>query len=310
MSRWRTALEPPPKLVNVVPALLSAADPWAGDETFPAPAPYEGYLRYCPHDEPLSEAAHAEHDAAFRAAYRAVLDGQAPWSALDAPVSALGIGGELILDQRPGPMSPGPLTDDTLAEMCEDYVPDIGAFATGRVLGPFSEEPLPRRLRTLAGAVMAFSPMLRGGVMPLARAVISKPRPPEPLADAIRATVRTPPMLWRRDGDGWVPAITMSARLRPEGAIIGAPGGVDALVGRAVRAPDGHGWLVVVLPLPALPPPAVVERRLMLELWRLRRHDVRLSWEDMLRERGEVLYRIACEWCWLHCREEALALWG
>lgn len=309
MSRWRTALEPSPELTNVVPALLAPGDPWAGDEVAPAPATYEGYLRYCPHTPPISAADHARHDAAFREAYRAVLDGRAPWSALSAPVAALGLDFPPKLDRRPGPMAFGAVTDGTLAEMCEDYVPDIGVFATERVLGPFSEGPLPRRLRTLSGAVMAFAPLLRGGVMPLARAVINKPKPAKELGDAIRATVRTPPMLWRRDGAGWAPAIALSDRLLPQGAIAGAPE-APAFVGRVVRAPDGTGWVAVALPLPALPEPAIVERRLMLELWRLRRHDVRVTWEDMLRERGEVLYRIVAEWCWLHHREAALALWA
>ena len=45
------------------------------------------------------------------------------------------------------------------------------------------------------------------------------------------------------------------------------------------------------------------------ELRRLRRHDRRLTWEDLLRERAEVVYRTACEWSWLHHEDATLALW-
>jgi hypothetical protein len=49
---------------------------------------------------------------------------------------------------------------------------------------------------------------------------------------------------------------------------------------------------------------------MMLELQRLRRHERRLTWEDLLRERAEVVYRTACEWSWLHHEAETRALWA
>lgn len=309
MSRWRPALEPPPDLSDVVPAVLSPTDPWSGDEQLIAPADHARYRRYCPHKPPLSKTEHAARDLIFQAQYRAVLSGVVPWAALEEAAAALGIVAPLRLDRRPTPRSDGPLPETTLAEICEDYVPDIGVIAPDRVLGPFSEEPLPRWLRTLSGAVMAFSPQLRGGMMPLARAVIKKPRPKTALADAIRAAVRAPPMLWRVSGDRLHPALPLSERQQPTERCDGIPAGVSALIGRAVPRDDGSAWLVGVLPLPRCPDPAIIRRRLMAEVWRLRRHDLRVSWEDMLRERGEILYRTTCEWLWLHEPASVRALW-
>jgi hypothetical protein len=50
-------------------------------------------------------------------------------------------------------------------------------------------------------------------------------------------------------------------------------------------------------------------RRLDLELLRLRRRERRLSWEVMLRERSEVLYRTACEWLWMVLRDTDEVPW-
>lgn len=309
MSRWRTALEPSPELADVFPTVLSASDPCAGDEHLMAPAIYAGYRLYCPHDVPLSEPAHAALDARFCEGYRAILDGRAGWSSLDGVVAALGLSAPLSLDRRPVTPSASSVATLTLAEMCEDYVPEVAVFAPERVLGPFAPDALPRWLFALSGAVMSFTPLLRGGVMPLSRAVIYKPKPPTVLADAIRSAVRSPPMLWSVDGAVLSPLLPLSPRLQLSGAISGIPDGAAALVGRLVPRGDGGGWLCCVLPLAVVPDPAVLLRRLMLEVWRLRRHDVRATWEDILRDRSEVLYRAVCEWCWWHHPSETRALW-
>jgi len=308
VSRWRTALEGSVDYNDVFPTLLHPADPWAGDEYDMTVATHAGYLHCCPHDPPLSADAHTALDARFRDTYRAVLSGAEPWDALAPIVSALGLDFPLKLDRRPGPTDPGRVTDAVLAEMCEDYVPDIGVVALDRVLGPFAEEPQPRWLRVLAGAVMSFAPLLREGVMPLSRAVAKKPRPPAALSASIRAAVRTPPMLWHVEGDRLRPALPFSDRLVPKGAVANLPD-APAVVARAVRAPDGGAWLACALPLPVCPDLAIVQRRMWPEVWRLRRHDIRVTWEDVLRDRGEALYRTCSEWLWWHEPDATRELW-
>ena len=48
------------------------------------------------------------------------------------------------------------------------------------------------------------------------------------------------------------------------------------------------------------------------ELMRLRRFERRITWEDVLRDRGEVLYRSVCELLWLEeeTREALSACWS
>ena len=65
-------------------------------------------------------------------------------------------------------------------------------------------------------------------------------------------------------------------------------------------------WITARLPAEALQNSRTFRRKkcytplVDLELQRLRRHDRRLTWEDLLRDRPEVLYRTACEWIWMH----------
>jgi hypothetical protein len=100
-------------------------------------------------------------------------------------------------------------------------------------------------------------------------------------------------MLWVDHGGHWAPALPLAPALVPGGVAADGP----AMVARIVFTASGP-VPTCVLALPA--GPQHVERRLVLEYQRLRRHDRRLTWEDLLRDRGEVVYRTACEWCWWH----------
>lgn len=308
MSRWRPAVEGDPVLDDAVPTVLSAGDPWGGDDHLLAAASHANHLRHCPLPEPLSEAEHAALDDQFRDAYCAILSGTAPWPSIQPVVAALGLDGPIQEDRRPAPAACFPLADDVLAEICEDFIPDIGVICPDRVLGPMSTHTLPRSIHVLAGAVMSFAPLLRGGVVPLSRTVVQRPRPAPDTAAAIRAAARTPPMLWSVQENDLRAELPLSSRRHPTAPIVGQMPG-QAMIARAVPHADGGTWLSAILPLPTCPDPAIVQRRMMLEMWRLRRHDIRITWEDVLRTRGEVLYRTACEWCWWHCPTETLALW-
>lgn len=308
MSRWRKGIIPIPNLHDADPWLLTPCDPWAGDEAVLHPADYAQYVRYSRRPDKISGEAHAAHDADFRRLYRAVLDGDASWNALAPVLAAMNLDEPRAHDVRPLNLAPGPVSDGLLADTAEDQVPAIGMIAADRILGPMSEEPIPRWVRRQAGAAMAFVPLLRAGVSPVARAVYQRPRPPTRISSAFRAIARTPPMLWRAQGGRLTPALPFIAAMHPT-APVNVPDGAVVL-GRVVPIVGGQWWVACALPLPAMPDPDILIRRMTLEMWRLRRLDHRISWEDVLRERGEVLYRTACEWCWLRAPDETLALWA
>ena len=258
------------------PELLCAADPWAGDEMLGEGEPDDGFF-------PM---------------YRGVLEGRLPWEAAAAAAIRLGLDGPLKHDRRPPRAAPVPIDDALLAELAADVVPDLGMLAPDRVLGPWADERLPPRLLALASAVMALSPLIPPSVRPVARALRAKrPRRSVEERAALRAVMTAPPMVWTAQG----PQLPLDERYAI-GVALPAP----AVVARVV---PGMG-LAMALPLPRVPDAAVLFRRMLLEYHRLRRYEPRLTWEDVLRERGEVLYRTACEWCWVHAREEVLPCWS
>ena len=124
----------------------------------------------------------------------------------------------------------------------------------------------------------------------------------------------SPPVVWRRLGD-WksgsgriAPISLVHTRFVPTSEIDGLPR-APVVIGRAVLGVDGW-FMSAVLPLPLEPDPVVLNRRVPLELQRYRRHEPRLTWEDLLRQRGEILFRTACEWSFAHAPEEVLQCWN
>lgn len=315
-NRWRKSLlHPAAHLRGATPDLLAPHDPWAGDEIEMQPGSYDNYVRFSTTRSLLSPAEHGAVDAEFCRLYRQILDGDAPWGAEAAAVAALGLGAPIRHDSRPLNEASSPIADPILAEMSEDQVPDIGVVAPDRVLGPMVEGDLPRPMLRLAGAVMGFAPIIRGGVMPVARVIYQKPRPPTSLSSPVRSIARAPVMIWEQSDAGLRPLLPLSDRLRalfcsgrPRVCVPPTEGAV--LIGRGTPIEGGGWWLAVCLTLPHPPPADIMLRRMMLELHRLRRHERRLTWEDLLRERAEVVYRTACEWSWLHHEAETRALWA
>ncbi len=270
------------------PEVLTDRDPYAGDEAL---------------DDPLP----GEDDARFRSAYRAALDGRGTFAAVRAAAEAVGVGGPVRHDRRrPWPGS-AVVSDAEIVDLAENWVPDLGLLAPDRVLGPWADEPLKPELRLLAGAVMAFAPIMAPRSRPVGRAMRSRPRPTVGVRSGMKSALRAPVMLWERRGDRLAPLLPLPAAWVPDGPVAGLPR-TPAVICRAALGPDGW-WAACALPLPAPPPGRVIRARLLAEYWRWRRHEPRLTWEDLLRDRGEVGYRAVCEWMWTVLPEPCFQLW-
>jgi hypothetical protein len=281
------------------PEELCPTDPHAGDEVLPDPAPYADLLRW--YGPVLSEAEHADQDAAFIAAYRGILDGRLPWGAQAESAAALRITAERRHDLRGLHRRPAlRVTDAFLSDVTEDWVPDAGMLAPERLLGPFADEPgLPRFLRRQATAAFSLAPVIPPAVRPAIRCVKSRPEPPLPVRQALLALLEAPPMLYLRQGSHLVPALPLGDRFRVTAPVADLPD-APAFLGRLLCDEAGGAWLAAAIPLPCAPPAGVLLRRLDLEHQRVRRFDRRLTWEDLLRDRSEVLYRTTFEWLWVH----------
>ncbi|MEN9785342.1 MAG: hypothetical protein RLZZ299_606 [Pseudomonadota bacterium] len=270
---------------------VTPGDPHAQDEGLPGGRPardvHDTWTLFGVEIPPTRR---AEAEADFERMCVEVLEGRRAWHdpALRGAARALKVDGPPRHDRRP-PLRVGAreIPDSLLAEVTEDFLPDVGVLVP-RVLGlePWDVGPDAHRV---AAAVLCFVPATEDGRRPLDRWMDEDGRDREEVR-AAHALDAYPPGVFV-DGVPWLPR---PPRWCPTGP---APRGV--VVARPWRVDDGdtsRPWRwSMVLPLPAAPDRAVLARRLVLELWRARVHERRMSVEDLLRARPEVLVRAACE---------------
>lgn len=200
------------------------------------------------------------------------------------------------------------IDDALLSDIAEDFVPDVPMLAGDRWLGPWADESPPRPLLRVAAAGAAFLPVLDDGLSPVRRWEMATPQPSPEIRATVRAVGLSPPNLWRIEDDGcWTPLSPISAHFQPSGPVLAdvvpLRGPSRVVVGRAVPRDDGRWIGLAAMGLPEPPPARLLARRLDLELLRLRRHERRSTWEDLLRRRSEVLYRFCATWIWLRTED-------
>ena len=307
MARKTAIWGPPQSLDRAWPETVSAGDPYAGDELLYDPSPHNDYCARVP-DGTLDADEYDKWDRAFHLHYTAALDGSSPWSAPDEAAAMLCVDDPIKLDRRPIKAAWTTLTDADLCDFGEDWIPDM-ALHLERVLGPFAELRPPGRAKIAAGAVMAFAPLIYPRVRAVARGMRNNPKPPADLRQTMTALLLAPAMIYENRDGQLAPLLLQGRRICPE-APLEHPPTAPVLVGRALPVDGGGTWLAAALPLPGAPPADMLLRRLTLEYRRMRRHERRLTLEDMLRDRPEVLYRTACEWWFEHDPDAVLACWA
>jgi hypothetical protein len=278
---------------NAWPELLDPRDRRAGDELLPAPGSYENHRDF--RSGPLlSPERWAELDAQFVRLFPLVLAGRAPASELEQLAGQMGLCSAMRHDGRRCDVVDPFVSDGLLADIAGNYLPEVGPIAADRVLGPFADLVLPRELRSTAVGLLATIRLVAPAERPIERFCEDKPRPPIPLRAAVRAAFLAPPMLYAVE-DGLRPMFSLAPGFR-----IPAPPRLPdapAVLGRLVPTRAGSAFILGIA-LPILPDLAPITRRLTWELWSVRRHELRLTWEDLLRERAEVLYRSVLEQVW------------
>ena len=189
------------------------------------------------------------------------------------------------------------LKDKELAAISEDWVPDIGIFAEERVLGPFAPN---HKLRTLCGAVLCFSSLLRHNFTPAGQYGSLKSRKKGTIDLGIQA--KTPAMIWNINPNQTVtPLLPIEERYIPTTVLSTLPN-TPFMVARIVHTKQGYK-LCSVLPLPQASSKYIFHR-IQLEWIRLQYHNRYIYWEDMLRFRSELLYRCSLEYCFIVCKKE------
>lgn len=228
----------------------------------------------------------AQVEARFGALCEEVLAGRRPWACpeLRALAHALKLDAAVRHDRRPPVhVAPRELPDALLAELTEDFVPDAGVLLGAVSAGWSGVDPV------VAAGVLAFTPTAVDGRRPVDCWDDEEERDRVGVV-AVRVLDASPPGVFV-DGVSLLPR---PPRWQPTGP---APAGV--VVARPWKVEDNDTtrpwrWSCVQR-LPAAPDPRVLWRRMVLEVWRARLGERRMSFEDLLRQRPEVLYRAAIE---------------
>ena len=310
MRKVQSIIGRDPALDTASPHRLSQRDPYAGDERLLWLGEYDNYLRHMAWmgtDNVMSAEDYAVHDVHFEDVYQRILDGDEDWSAISSLADALQVNSPIRHDRRPAGEAHVRIHDAQLSDITENQLPQVGIIAPDRFLGPWADEMVPRWVRVQVAAAMAFVPELDPGVAPWARRIKRKPMPQRPVRISLRVIARTPPMLWTIQNQDLRPLLPLGERFLPKDSVADLPD-VPAILGRYIQCESGS-FLAASLPLIRVPPAEVIHRRLHLEYLRLRRRERRLSWEDMLRERSEVLYRSCLEWLWLQLSDGDSSPW-
>ncbi len=292
---------------EVIPAVLNAGDRCAQDEGLHTPGSYENCLRYSWPRTSLSDPASWDREERrFHAAYLAVLGGLRPWNdgELLGAARALGVDGPRHHDARPGRVAPVQVGDEVLCDVVEDAVPEL-MMLLERVTG---QPGMPARPAVGAVAVLGFAHCGIEGTRPV-EGWMDESRGRRASSDADSALVRAVRVIDDAPMGVWVDAVAL-VPIVP--ALCPLP--LDPIWARLPRAFAGRPYKIsggaegdwafsCLIPLPApaaSTAPAeqarrILTRRLDLELWDLRRTERRATFEDVLRQRPEVVARAAAE---------------
>lgn len=239
---------------------------------------YGNYLAFCGYEpqDRVSIDVYKRLESEFHVATQGWLAGTVSLDVVRSFLAPLGIQPEPKHDRRGLLSAPCVLPDSVLADIAEDEVPDAGVCAE-RVTGDSFSGP-----SMAAFAALAWVRWMDGS----RRAVDAwaEDELERPLVQAMRVIDRSPPCVYL---DG-APIIPLNPRMTPTS---GPPG---CYVARAYLV--GSEWhFSTRMDLPAVPSYSALERRILVELWRVRTKERRSGWEDTLRQQPLMLYRAAYE---------------
>lgn len=273
-------------------------DSWGGDEFLFDPSDWENHRIYTS-DPVADEEAYDALDRAFMDIWFSCARGE---RGRDDPelvelANRLGLPPTPHPDRRPSKVAPEPMDPMRIWEMFENGVPDGTPLALDRVLGPYADRTLDRRLHRIAVEAFAFSPTADFGLPPMKRWAGDVSRPTPKVRAGMRAIAHAPAMLWEVLETGELEALLpLSEPYLPKGPVHGFAEQLPDAHGTEMVArlyPDAHGnWHISGGLWVNAPPLDALIDRLELEHLRLSRHERRLTWEDLLRYRAELLYRL------------------
>ena len=184
------------------------------------------------------------------------------------------------------------LSLELMSNICEDYVPHIGLFMDELLWNGQNRVDL----WTLGGAIAATLPLLKHSYCPLYKMAEQQPRLREPLHRSLTAHHRTPTMLWKRTETTAEPMLPIGQQYIP--STIDNLDSIQAefFIAKIIyMTGDTSHWNAnFILPVPttvAFELQSYLHTRLLIAWFRYRRHNTKICFEDILRERSDLIYR-------------------
>ena len=181
-----------------------------------------------------------------------------------------------------------------LSDLSEDYLPEIGMLYHSLIWGTVSEDLLHKTMKILAGAICSTLPLLQYHHSPASKAFDQRPKLPDQIHQSLSTHCRTPAMLWSVEKDFVRPLLPLARQYSPIGPIHNLPS-TQYMIAKVIQVQ--HNWTAhFVFPFESLG--SLVEElslRLQIEWLRGQRHCSTLVFEDILRDRADILYRSAAE---------------
>ena len=284
---------------------LTDCDEWGNEEWLYHHSNWENYREFTLKPD-MSEPEYHAADREFMELYFAVLRGEIKWN--DSKVVEmqrhLGLAGELHHDKRRYDWPQSHVDELMFWEMAENFVPDTAPMAIDRILGPWGDLPACIGLQRAAVTALSFKHNLENRGRAFKRYLRDDDKPSLEIRKTIKMVERTPVMLWKVTNDGWEPMLPLFEYWHPVGNVTGeinpiSPNThINYVVARVV--PARGGWRAYgAIGFETAPDIDQFMTRLMFALTRLRRHERRARWEDLLRDRCELIYRHLANYSWL-----------
>jgi hypothetical protein len=182
-----------------------------------------------------------------------------------------------------------------LSDLCEDYSPEIGMFCNSFIWGSLAQSSIPTSMRILSGAICAMLPILSHKLSPASKAFEQRPKLPLEVHYSLAAHSRYPFMLWDLRQKQITPLLPMAQQYTPPSTIQNLPT-TPFMLGKVLMV--NNEWTAhFVLPVKDIGDlPTILRQRFLLEWIRAQRHNPKIFFEDILRERADILYRYTTEY--------------
>ncbi len=272
--------------------LAQTFEQYSGDLTILHTPKYEDFKKFYPNY--LDEYSWRKIEASFKKEYRSHIEGkyidERFWKEI---CSKLRLQYDMKHETCKTISAKQFLSNALLSDICEDHLPQIGLFSDELIFGPLSENRLPYSMRQLAGAICSMLPLLEHGHSAIGKISSQRPRITDDIYHSLTAYHRTPFLLWKRVGNKVEAQLPIAHQYIPDGKIENLPN-APYFLGKIITL--GNRFVVSctfgISEISLLK--QILTDRLRIEWIRYQRYS-KISWEDLLRERGEILYRTAAE---------------